>query len=197
MRNTTPRTNRRGFRYSARDLAVLRRSAPVPSCWARRPRRSNRWKTSRAAATFEASAAAASGSAEPPRMALVDLRTCCERPGRVEARHAGDCGASKAGGEFIVFLNRRGFAPTPVLQRLRLGRTLRTLRRAHDPASSRSELRCHHCGAQSPCPPRAEAAAALNPLGQGTDGSRRRSPAVPARAARAPRSRHGAARGAR
>ena len=76
-----------------------------------------------------------------------------------------------AGGQVIVFLNRRGYAPSSVLQCLRLGGALRALRCAHDPAPPRGaialpSLRRHAAGARAPA---AAAGSPLNPVGQGTE----------------------------
>ena len=92
------------------------------------------------------------GAAQPPRMSLVDLR-----------RHAAEQGIStpvvqaidqhlKAGGQVIVFLNRRGYAPSLfcnscgwVAPCAHCDARMTLHRRAR-------QLRCHHCGAQAPVP---------------------------------------------
>jgi primosomal protein N' (replication factor Y) (superfamily II helicase) len=160
-----------GFRYSARDLAVMRaRGADVPVI------------LGSATPSLETLENAASGRyakhllphrpgiAQPPQMLLVDLR-----------RHPAEQGLStpaiqaiqqhlKAGGQIIVFLNRRGYAPSLFCNscgwvapcahcdaRMTLHR--RTLK-----------LRCHHCGAQAKVPAVcASCGQALLAVGQGTE----------------------------
>src|ERR1700722_18303976 len=160
-----------GFRYSARDLSVMRaRGAGVPVI------------LGSATPSLESLENAASGryakhllpqrpgAAQPPRMSLLDLR-----------RHASEQGLStpamqaidqhlKAGGQVIVFLNRRGYAPSlfcnscgwvPPCPHCDARMTLH--RRAQ-------QLRCHHCGAKGPVPTIcASCGQALLPVGQGTE----------------------------
>ncbi len=110
------------------------------------------------------------GAAQPPRMSLVDLR-----------RHAAEQGVStpamqaidqhlKAGGQVIVFLNRRGYAPSLfcnscgwVAPCVHCDARMTLHRRAQ-------QLRCHHCGAQAPVPAICGSCGqALLPVGQGTE----------------------------
>jgi primosomal protein N' (replication factor Y) (superfamily II helicase) len=160
-----------GFRYSARDLAVMRaRGAGVPII------------LGSATPSLETLENAASGryarhllpqrpgSAQAPRMSLVDLR-----------RHAADQGLSTpamqamaahlaAGGQVIVFLNRRGYAPTLfcnscgwVAPCAHCDARMTLHRRAQ-------QLRCHHCGAHAPVPAICGSCGqALLAVGQGTE----------------------------
>jgi primosomal protein N' (replication factor Y) len=160
-----------GFRYSARDLGVMRaRGAGVPVI------------LGSATPSLESLENAASGrytkhllpqrpgAAQPPRMSLVDLR-----------RHAADQGLStpamqaidrhlKAGGQVIVFLNRRGYAPSLfcnscgwVAPCAHCDARMTLHRRA-------LKLRCHHCGAQAPVPTICSSCGqALLAVGQGTE----------------------------
>jgi primosomal protein N' (replication factor Y) (superfamily II helicase) len=160
-----------GFRYSARDLAVMRaRGAGVPVI------------LGSATPSLETLENAASGryarhilpqrpgAAQPPRMSLVDLR-----------RHAGEQGLStpvlqaigqhlKAGGQVIAFLNRRGYAPSLfcnscgwVAPCAHCDARMTLHRRA-------LKLRCHHCGAQAPVPVICgDCGQALFAVGQGTE----------------------------
>lgn len=160
-----------GFRYSARDLAV--------------------WRAQRAGVPIVLGSATPSlesldnvaqgryqqwllpqrpGAARAPRMALVDLR-----------KHANDQGLSQpamqaiathlgAGGQVIVFLNRRGYAPSLfcnacgwVAPCAHCDARMTLHRRA-------AQLRCHHCGAQAPVPLTCgNCGQRLNPVGQGTE----------------------------
>ena len=110
------------------------------------------------------------GAAQAPRMTLVDLR-----------RHAAEQGLStpamqamaqhlQAGGQIIVFLNRRGYAPSLycnacgwVAPCAHCDARMTLHRRAE-------QLRCHHCGAQGPVPAIcASCGQALHAVGQGTE----------------------------
>jgi primosomal protein N' (replication factor Y) (superfamily II helicase) len=160
-----------GFRYSARDLAVMRaRGAAVPII------------LGSATPSLETLENAASGryekhllpqrpgSAQPPRMSLIDLR-----------RHAADQGLStpvmlaiashlQAGGQVIVFLNRRGYAPSLfcnscgwVAPCAHCDARMTLHRRAQ-------QLRCHHCGAHADIPAICgQCGQALLAVGQGTE----------------------------
>ncbi|MDE2295222.1 MAG: primosomal protein N' [Gammaproteobacteria bacterium] len=160
-----------GFRYSARDLAVVRaRRADVaivlgsatPSLESLENAIQGRYR--------KLMLPERPGAARAARMRLVDLR-----------RHAVDHGFSQpaiaaiathlaAGAQVIVFQNRRGYAPTLFCAACGWVATCAhcdarlTLHR--HPAG----LRCHHCGAQRPPANRCEACGRdLHPVGQGTE----------------------------
>ena len=160
-----------GFRYSARDLCVLRaQRAAVPIVLGSA---TPSLETLENAAQGRYAAHALPqrpGAASAPRMILVDLK-----------RHASDQGLSQpaiqaisshlaAGGQVIVFLNRRGYAPTLfcnscgwVAPCAHCDARMTLHRRA-------AQLRCHHCGAQRPVPTICEACGhELHPVGQGTE----------------------------
>jgi primosomal protein N' (replication factor Y) len=160
-----------GFRYSARDLALVRAQklaipivlgSATPSLESLQNAASERYHT------LELPRRA--GSALPPVLKLVDLRgqTLHNRLAgqTIEAidRHL------KNDGQVLVYLNRRGYAPTLVCTACgwiapctqcdaRL-----TIHRLDD------RLRCHHCGAERPllhqCP---QCGYAVKPVGQGTE----------------------------
>jgi primosomal protein N' (replication factor Y) (superfamily II helicase) len=160
-----------GFRYSARDLAVVRaRSAGVPILLG---------SATPSLETLENAATARysmhrlpqrPGAARAPRIALVDLR-----------KHAADQGLSTPamaaigqhlhdGGQVIVFLNRRGYAPSLfcnacgwVAPCAHCDARMTLHRRAQ-------QLRCHHCGAHGAVPAVCGSCGQpLHPVGQGTE----------------------------
>jgi primosomal protein N' (replication factor Y) len=161
-----------GFRYSARDLAVVRAQradCPVilgsatPSLESLRNVQTGRYLHLR----LEKRA----GGARSPRVDLLDVRDQPLRCGLSEPLLAGVSRTLERGEQVMLFLNRRGFAP--VLSCFSCGwisdcprcDARQTLHRAS------GLLWCHHCGAQRPVPQRCPACAAtdLHPLGQGTE----------------------------
>jgi primosomal protein N' (replication factor Y) len=160
-----------GFRYSARDLAVLRaQRAAVPVVLGSATPSLETLENAAQGRYARISLPERTGAAQMPQMTLVDLR-----------RHAADSGISQpamqaigthlaAGGQVIVFLNRRGYAPTLfcnacgwVAPCAHCDARMTLHRRA-------GVLRCHHCGAQSPVPLICGSCGhPLLPVGQGTE----------------------------
>jgi primosomal protein N' (replication factor Y) len=160
-----------GFRYSARDLAVVRaRSANVPIVLGSATPSLETLENAATARYAKHLLPQRPGTARSPRMSIVDLR-----------KHAADQGLStpamqamvrhlEAGGQVIVFLNRRGYAPSLFCNACgwvapcahcdaRMTLHLRA-----------RQLRCHHCGAHSDVPAVCGSCGqALNPVGQGTE----------------------------
>ena len=160
-----------GFRYSARDLAVVRAQradvgivlgSATPSLESLENATQGRYR--------KLTLPERPGAARAARMHLVDLR-----------RHAVDHGFSQpaiaaisthlaAGAQVIVFQNRRGYAPTLYCAACGWVATCAhcdarlTLHR--NPAG----LRCHHCGAQRAPASQCEACGRdLHPVGHGTE----------------------------
>jgi primosomal protein N' (replication factor Y) (superfamily II helicase) len=160
-----------GFRYSARDLAVIRaRGGAVPVILGSATPSLETLENSATGRYFKHLLPQRAGEAQPPRMTLVDLR-----------RHAAEQGLStpamqamaqhlQAGGQIIVFLNRRGYAPSLycnacgwVAPCAHCDARMTLHRRAQ-------QLRCHHCGAHGPVPTIcASCRQALHAVGQGTE----------------------------
>ncbi|RMF95111.1 MAG: primosomal protein N' [Gammaproteobacteria bacterium] len=160
-----------GFRYSARDLAVRRAQqlglpvvlgSATPALESLENARSGRYRS----LTLPERA----GSAQPPRVRLIDLRRHPPQDGlsaplldRI-TRHLRD------EGQVLVYLNRRGFAPVlvctgcgGVVECRRCDARL-VLHRG------RAQLACHHCGARRPAPAAcADCGAELLPVGLGTE----------------------------
>ncbi len=160
-----------GFRYSARDLAIMRAQrckAPVvlgsatPSL--ETLHRSERHTQSLLRLKERAA------SAQPPRIALIDLRTSPASAGISTPALLAMQRHLQAGGQVLLFLNRRGYAP--VLFCPQCGWSAHCPRcDAHLTIHGASRrLICHHCATeQSPveiCP---SCNAATKPVGQGTE----------------------------
>jgi primosomal protein N' (replication factor Y) len=165
-----------GFRYSARDLAVVRarrvadgRGCPVvlgsatPSLESLRNARDGRYRllhlTQRA------------GGAQLPRLDLLDIRSQPLQAGLSPVLLRELERTLSAGEQALVFLNRRGFAPVLTCYDCGwLSDCPRCDARQTLHAGSRL-LWCHHCGAQRRVPDACPecGSAELHPLGQGTE----------------------------
>ncbi|HEV7611961.1 MAG TPA: primosomal protein N' [Steroidobacteraceae bacterium] len=160
-----------GFRYSARDLAVVRaRLAAVPIILGSATPSLETLENSVTGRYSKHILPQRPGAAQAPRMSLIDLR-----------KHASDQGLSTpamqamaqhlhADGQIIVFLNRRGYAPSLFCNACgwvapceHCDARMTLHRRAQ-------QLRCHHCGAHSVVPAICGSCGQpLNPVGQGTE----------------------------
>lgn len=160
-----------GFRYSARDLAVLRAQRAGVSIVLGSATPSLETLENVAQGRYsQLLLPQRPGAVREPRMSLVDMR-----------KHASDQGLSQpamqairhhlgAGGQVIVFLNRRGYAPCLfcnacgwVAPCAHCDARMTLHRRA-------AQLRCHHCGAHGPVPLTCGTCSQpLNPVGQGTE----------------------------
>ncbi|HLN49929.1 MAG TPA: primosomal protein N' [Steroidobacteraceae bacterium] len=160
-----------GFRYSARDLAVWRaQRAQVPIILGSATpsletlenvaqTRYSRWVLSQRV-----------GAAQKPHMILVDLGKHASEQGLSQpamqaiGRHLED------GGQVIVFLNRRGYAPSLFCNACGWVATCAHCDARMTLHRRAAQLRCHHCGAHSEIPALCgHCQQPLNPVGQGTE----------------------------
>jgi primosomal protein N' (replication factor Y) (superfamily II helicase) len=160
-----------GFRYSARDLAVVRaRGAAVPIILGSATPSLETLENSATGRYLKHVLPLRPGTARAPQIKLVDLRKHAADQGlstpvmQAMAQHLG------AGGQVIVFLNRRGYAPCLfcnacgwVAPCAHCDARMTLHRRAQ-------QLRCHHCGAHGAVPAIcASCGQPLLPVGQGTE----------------------------
>ncbi len=160
-----------GLRYSARDLAIVRAKyrdvriilgSATPTLESLRHCRDGNFT--------QLMLPERAGGAKPPSMRLVDLNRAAAAEGLSDPlvtaieEHIG------ANGQVLLFLNRRGFAPTLICAACsHIAECERCDSRLTVHARDRS-LRCHHCGASEPLPEQcAECGAAVKPLGEGTE----------------------------
>jgi primosomal protein N' (replication factor Y) len=160
-----------GFRYSARDLAVLRaqRSGAPIVLGSATPALETLHNVENGRYT-RLSLPRRTAQSLPPRMALIDLRTSAVQSGvstpAVQAieRHLAD------DGQVLVFLNRRGYAPTLLCTACGWVAPCTECDARLTVHRSVSRLRCHHCGADAPLPDRCTQCGFLvKPVGQGTE----------------------------
>jgi primosomal protein N' (replication factor Y) len=161
-----------GFRYSARDLAIVRAQrlgipvvlgSATPSLESlQRAQRQPQWVSR----LLERAAA----NAKPPRMALIDLRAHAQTQGIATPAVLAIQRHLDADGQVMLFLNRRGYAP--VLFCPACGWSAHCKRcDAHLTVHGGSRhLICHHCGSQQPVPELcANCGQPTKPVGQGTE----------------------------
>jgi primosomal protein N' (replication factor Y) len=160
-----------GFRYSARDLAILRaQKAQVPVVLGSATPSLETLQNVAAGKFTRLSLPRRTGQATPPRAALVDLREHAVRQGistpAVEAmqRHLAD------GAQVLVYINRRGYSPTLACTACGWIAPCRDCDARLTVHLGASRLRCHHCGADAPLPEHCpQCGYAVKHVGQGTE----------------------------
>ena len=159
-----------GFRYSARDVAVVRaRHAGVPVVLGSATPSLETLHNVNAGRYSRLRLQERAAHAQPPRLKLVDLRDSPVRSGlstpavlAIE-RHLVD-------GQVLVFLNRRGYAPTLLCTACGWIAPCRDCDARLTVHLGAGRLRCHHCGADAPLPARCPQCGFLvKPVGQGTE----------------------------
>jgi len=160
-----------GFRYSARDLAVMRaRGAGVPVVLGSATPALETLHNVEAGRYVLLPLGRRATQARPPTLKLIDLRGHAVRGGlstpavlAIE-RHLADAG------QVLVFLNRRGYAPTLLCTACGWIAPCRECDARLTVHLASGRLRCHHCGADLPLPPRCpQCGFAVKPVGQGTE----------------------------
>ena len=160
-----------GFRYSARDLAVWRAQklgvplvlgSATPSLESVENARSGRYE--------RLVLAERAGTAGQPTVHLIDVRTHLPRDGLTQPLLAAIRGHLAADGQVLIFLNRRGYAPTLVC--VGCGTVIGCERCDARMVlhQQRGRVTCHHCGSERAAPADCPAChAELRPVGQGTE----------------------------
>jgi primosomal protein N' (replication factor Y) len=160
-----------GFRYSGRDLAIARAQrarAPVvlgsatPSLESLANAAGGRYT--------RVSLPERTGRAGKPRVTVVDLRINPARDGLSPPAIAGIERHLGAGGQVLVFLNRRGYAPTLFCSQCGWIAPCKACDARMTVHQRRARLMCHHCGAEETMPfgcPRC--GSELAPVGEGTE----------------------------
>jgi len=160
-----------GFRYSARDLAIVRaqrEGIPVvlgsatPSLETIENANQGRYR--------RLSLPERPGAARHPRVTLIDLRREAIESGLAVTtlnsieRHLG------AGGQVLLYLNRRGYAPTLFCPGCGWMAPCHNCDARMTVHLRRQRLRCHHCGADERLPLACPTCAhEVKPVGQGTE----------------------------
>jgi primosomal protein N' (replication factor Y) len=160
-----------GFRYSARDLALLRgsqRNVPV-ILGSATPSLESLHNVKQGRLTHVELPERA-GSAEPPRLALIDMRAHAVHKGfAAPLRHAIERHLS-GGSQVLLYLNRRGYAPTLLCQSCGWIAPCKSCDARLTVHLASGRLACHHCGAEAPRPERCPRCGyEVHPLGHGTE----------------------------
>ncbi len=161
-----------GFRYSARDMAIIRaRNANVPIVLGSATPSLESLYNAQQKRYLHLSLPERAGGAQPPTFRLLDLRRQPLQEGLspellgIMEQHL------QTDGQILLFLNRRGFAPTLLCHECGwVGRCRRC--DTHLTFHQRERrLRCHHCGAERPVDPRCPDCGSidLRALGAGTE----------------------------
>ena len=160
-----------GLRYSARDLAIARgKRLGVPVVLGSATPSLESLQRCREAAYRSIELPVRAGNAAPPLLRLVDLTRYDAFDGLSKPVVSAIENTVSGGGQVLVFLNRRGFAPTLICVGCgKVAECTRCDSRMTVHAAS-SCLRCHHCGAErameTEC---ADCGSAYRALGQGTE----------------------------
>jgi primosomal protein N' (replication factor Y) len=160
-----------GFRYSARDLAVVRaQQAGVPVVLGSATPALESLHNVHNGRYTKLSLPRRAAQAVPPRTALVDLRVNAVEGGiSTPALQAIDRHL-KEDGQVLVFLNRRGYAPTLLCTACGWVAPCQDCDARLTVHRTADRLRCHHCGADAPLPARClQCGFAVKPVGQGTE----------------------------
>ena len=160
-----------GFRYSARDLAVRRaQRAGVPVILGSATPSLETLENVAQGRYSKLLLPQRPGAARAPRLSLVDMRKYASDQGLSQPalqaikQHLG------AGGQVIVFLNRRGYAPSLFCNGCGWAAPCAHCDARMTLHRRANELRCHHCGAHGPVPLICGSCGqTLNPVGQGTE----------------------------
>ncbi len=160
-----------GFRYSARDLAVWRaRQLGVPLVLGSATPALESVENARSGRYQRLVLAERAGAAGQPTVQLIDARAHPARDGLTQPLLAAIRRHLDADGQALIFLNRRGYAPTLVC--IGCGTVVGCDRCDARMVlhQQRGRVTCHHCGSDRPAPLTCPGCQAeLRAVGQGTE----------------------------
>jgi primosomal protein N' (replication factor Y) len=160
-----------GLRYSARDLAIAKaKHLDIPVILGSATPTLEMLQHCRSGSYKHIVLPARAGAAKPPRLHLIDTTRTPAIDGISEPLAATIAKHLRSGGQTLIFLNRRGFAPTLICSSC--GHVA-----GCDRCDSRltvhaklQQLRCHHCGISRPLADTCdECHEVVKPLGEGTE----------------------------
>ena len=159
-----------GLRYSARDLAIARaKQRNIPVVLGSATPTLEVLQHCRAGNFERLVLPERAGGASPPTIKLVDLTRVVTNDGLSEPLAAAIERHLQAGGQVLIFLNRRGFAPTLICASCAHVAECDRCDSRMTVHSRAQQLRCHHCGASRPLDAQCSSCGAeVKPLGEGT-----------------------------
>jgi primosomal protein N' (replication factor Y) len=159
------------LRYSARDLAVVRaRHAAVPVLLGSATPSLETLQNVAAGRYTRLRLERRTAQAQPPRLVLIDLRTSPVKSGIATPSVLALERHLKDDGQALVFLNRRGYAPTLLCTGCGWVAPCSECDARLTVHQGSGRLRCHHCGAEAPLPARCPVCGfAVKSVGQGTE----------------------------
>jgi primosomal protein N' (replication factor Y) len=141
----------RGFRYSARDLAVVRaQRLNVPVVLGSATPSLETFYNAAQGRYEKLSLPRRIGSAGVPQVRVVDLNRHASRQALSTPLVAAIDQHLKAANQVLLFLNRRGFAPALFCPECKLTEQCRRCDARMTVHAKSSVVRCHHCGAERP-----------------------------------------------
>ena len=161
-----------GIRYHARDFALVRGKAlGVPVLLGSATPSLESLHNARAGRYAQLRLAHRAGAARPPSVRVLDVRKRPLQAGLSPELLAAVRAALVAGGQVLVFKNRRGYAPVLLCHACGWSAQCRRCDAPMTVHAGGRRLQCHHCGARGPVPPACPdcGGLALQPQGVGTE----------------------------
>ncbi len=161
-----------GFRYHARDFALMRaQKQQCPIVLGSATPSFESLNNVAAGRYIELPLTIRAGGAKAPKLALLDIRRQKLFEGISEPLMLAIAKHLEAGSQALVFINRRGFAPTMLCNDCGASATCLRCDAHMTVHAKRRQLRCHHCGAERVMPNQCEScqSEALDFIGYGTE----------------------------
>lgn len=161
-----------GIRYHARDFALVRaRALGVPVVLGSATPSLETLHNARAGRYAALRLPQRAGDARPPAVRVLDVRKRPLEAGLSAELLAGIGAALDAGGQALVFRNRRGYAPVLLCHDCGWSAQCTRCDAPMTVHAGGRRLQCHHCGHRQPAPPACPdcGSLALQPQGVGTE----------------------------
>ena len=161
-----------GIRYHARDFAIVRaRALEVPIVLGSATPSLESLHNAQAGRHAQLRLRHRAGDAKPPAVRIVDVRTRPLQAGLSSEALDAIRVALDAGGQVLVFKNRRGYAPALLCHDCGWSAQCRRCDASMTVHAHGRRLQCHHCGARAAAPLACPdcASLALQPQGNGTE----------------------------
>lgn len=161
-----------GFRYHARDLALMRgRNSACPVVLGSATPSFESLNNVLAGRFVELPLTRRAGDAVPPSMGLMDIRRRKLIEGMSDRMFDAIREHLDNAGQVLIFINRRGFAPTLLCNDCGAPADCRRCDAHMTVHAKIGKLRCHHCGSERSIPPGCESCSSISMdrVGYGTE----------------------------